>query len=95
LGNNCPIVRLFISNLTTASLWYNNLNLGSNRIYLSTFKLIKTMIRWTVILLVVAIIAAIFGFGGIAASAAYFAKIVFYIAIVLFLISLITGRSKI
>lgn len=53
------------------------------------------MIRWTVILLVVAIIAAIFGFGGIAASAAYFAKIVFYIAIVLFLISLITGRSKI
>ncbi|MCP1381092.1 DUF1328 domain-containing protein [Runella sp. CRIBMP] len=53
------------------------------------------MIRWTVILLVVALIAAVLGFGGIAASAAGLAKIVFYIAIVLFLLSLIAGRSKI
>ncbi|AXE17781.1 DUF1328 domain-containing protein [Runella rosea] len=53
------------------------------------------MIRWTVILLVVALIAAVLGFGGIAASAAGLAKIVFYIAIVLFLLSLIAGRNKI
>jgi uncharacterized membrane protein YtjA (UPF0391 family) len=53
------------------------------------------MMRWTVILLVVAIIAAIFGFGGIAASAAGLAKIVFYIAIVLFLLSFIAGRRNI
>jgi uncharacterized membrane protein YtjA (UPF0391 family) len=45
--------------------------------------------------LIVAIVAALFGFGGIAASAAGLAKIVFYITIVLFLISLIAGRRRI
>ncbi len=36
------------------------------------------MLRWTVIFLVVAIVAAIFGFGGIAESAAGIAKILFF-----------------
>ncbi|HET7896964.1 MAG TPA: DUF1328 domain-containing protein, partial [Flavisolibacter sp.] len=35
--------------------------------YLFTFKL-NVMLRWTIIFLIVAIIAAIFGFGGIAAG---------------------------
>jgi uncharacterized membrane protein YtjA (UPF0391 family) len=39
----------------------------------------KIMLRWTIIFLVVAIIAAIFGFGGIAASAAGIAKVLFFI----------------
>jgi uncharacterized membrane protein YtjA (UPF0391 family) len=53
----------------------------------------KLMLRWTVIFLVVAIIAAIFGFGGIASGAASIAKVLFFIFIVLFLLSLIFGRS--
>ena len=51
------------------------------------------MLRWTVIFLVVAIIAAVFGFGGIAVGAASIAKILFFIFIVLFLLSMIFGRS--
>lgn len=50
------------------------------------------MLRWTVIFLVIAIIAAIFGFGGIYVAAAGIAKILFFIFLVLFVLSLIFGR---
>jgi uncharacterized membrane protein YtjA (UPF0391 family) len=52
------------------------------------------MLRWALIFLVVAIIAAALGFGGIAGDAAYIAKILFYIFIVVFLVSLIMGMLK-
>lgn len=52
------------------------------------------MLRWTIIFLVVAIIAAIFGFGGIAEGAADIAQILFYIFLVLFVLSLIFGRGR-
>ena len=51
------------------------------------------MLRWTVTFLIIAIIAAVFGFGGIAAGAASIAKILFFIFIVLFLLSIIAGKS--
>lgn len=47
------------------------------------------MLRWAMIFLVIAIIAAIFGFGGIVAGAVEIAKIIFYIFLVLFVISLV------
>ena len=50
------------------------------------------MLRWTVIFLIIAIIAAIFGFGGIAAGATDIARILFFIFLVLFILSLIRGR---
>lgn len=53
------------------------------------------MLRWTVIFLVVAIVAAIFDFSGIAAGATDIARVLFFIFIVLFLISIIRGRSTI
>ena len=53
----------------------------------------KTMLRWTVTFLVIAIIAAIFGFGNIAAGAASIAKILFYIFVVLFVLSLLFGKK--
>ena len=53
------------------------------------------MLRWSLTFLIIAIIAAVFGFGGIAAGAAGFAKILFYIAIVIFLLTLIFGRKRI
>ncbi len=59
-----------------------------------TTNLFNIMLRWSIIFLVVAIIAAVFGFGGIAAGAAEMAKILFYLFLVLFVISLIFGRGR-
>ena len=53
------------------------------------------MLRWTVIFVILAIDAAVFGFGGIAAGAASIAKVLFFIFLVLFVLSLIFGRKKI
>ena len=47
------------------------------------------MLGWAVVFLIIAIIAAIFGFGGIAAGAVTIAKILFFIFIVVFLLTLI------
>jgi uncharacterized membrane protein YtjA (UPF0391 family) len=53
----------------------------------------NTMLNYAVIFLVVALVAAVFGFGGIAAGAVEIAKILFFIfafmAIVTFVVSLI------
>jgi uncharacterized membrane protein YtjA (UPF0391 family) len=52
-----------------------------------------TMLRWSVIFFVVAIIAAIFGFGGIAEGAASIAQILFFIFLALFVITILFGAS--
>ncbi len=49
------------------------------------------MLGWALTFLVVALIAAVFGFGGIAGTAMNIAQIIFFVAIVLFLISAIVG----
>jgi uncharacterized membrane protein YtjA (UPF0391 family) len=49
------------------------------------------MINLAVTLLIIALIAAVFGFGGIAATSMELAKIVFFVAIVLFLIAAVFG----
>jgi uncharacterized membrane protein YtjA (UPF0391 family) len=49
------------------------------------------MIRWALIFFVVALIAAAFGFLGIASAAVGIARLLFYIFVVLFLVSLIGG----
>ncbi|WP_029074318.1 DUF1328 domain-containing protein [Kaistia adipata] len=45
------------------------------------------MLNWAIFFLVVALVAAILGFGGIAGTAIGIAKIIFVVAIILFLIS--------
>jgi uncharacterized membrane protein YtjA (UPF0391 family) len=52
------------------------------------------MLYWAVVFLIIAIIAALFGFGVIASAAAGIAKILFVIFLVVFLISLIMGLSR-
>jgi uncharacterized membrane protein YtjA (UPF0391 family) len=52
------------------------------------------MLYWAVVFFVVSIVAALFGFGGIASSAVGIAKVLFFIFIVLFAISLILGLIK-
>lgn len=52
------------------------------------------MLSWAVTFLVIALIAALLGFGGIAGLSIELAKIVFFVAIVLFAISAITGLMR-
>ena len=47
-----------------------------------------------IIFLVIALIAAALGFGGLAGTAAGAAKIVFVVGIILFLVSLFMGRKR-
>lgn len=49
------------------------------------------MLYWALMFLVVALVAGIFGFGGIASTATGIAQILFVIALVLFVVSLLTG----
>ncbi len=52
------------------------------------------MLRYAIAFFVVAIIAALFGFGGIAAGATEIAKILFFVFLVLFVVSLVAGMLK-
>ncbi len=52
------------------------------------------MLYWAVVFLIVALVAALFGFGGIAGMAVGFAKILFVVFLVLFLISLVFGMRR-
>lgn len=52
------------------------------------------MFRWGIIFLVIALIAAVLGFGTLAGTAATAAKIVFAVGLIVFLASLFTGRKK-
>lgn len=49
------------------------------------------MLRAALAFFIVAIVAAFFGFGGIAVGAASIAQILFYVFVVLFAISLVAG----
>jgi uncharacterized membrane protein YtjA (UPF0391 family) len=53
----------------------------------------EKMLYWALVFFIVAIVAAIFGFGGIAVAAAGIAKILFFIFLVIFIVSLIMGLS--
>jgi uncharacterized membrane protein YtjA (UPF0391 family) len=50
------------------------------------------MFGWAVTFLVVAIVAGIFGFAGIAGPATWIAKILFVVGIAVFLLILVAGR---
>ncbi|QVL33200.1 DUF1328 domain-containing protein [Telmatocola sphagniphila] len=52
------------------------------------------MLRYAIGFFIVAIIAAIFGFGGIASGAEEIARILFFIFIVLLIFSLVFGRKR-
>lgn len=52
------------------------------------------MLHYAAVFLVIALIAALFGFGGIAAGAVEIAKILFFIFLILFVVSLLTGLFR-
>ncbi len=49
------------------------------------------LLYWAVVFLIVGIVAAAFGFGGAAGAAVEGARLLFWVAVVLFVISLIGG----
>jgi uncharacterized membrane protein YtjA (UPF0391 family) len=54
----------------------------------------KAMLRYAVVFLVIALIAALIGFTGIAAGAVEIAKILFLIFVLLFVVSLVFGLMR-
>jgi len=51
----------------------------------------EVMLYWAAVFFVIALIAAIFGFGGIAAGAAEIAKVLFFIFLIVFAVTLLFG----
>jgi len=49
------------------------------------------MLRWAAVFFVIAIISAVFGFGGIASGSAEIARVLFFLFLVVFVVSLIWG----
>jgi len=51
------------------------------------------MLRWALAFFVLALVAALFGFGGLAATSAGIAKSLFYVFLIVFLVSLVFGLT--
>jgi uncharacterized membrane protein YtjA (UPF0391 family) len=49
------------------------------------------MLSWAIGFLILAIVAAVFGFGGIAAGAVGIAKVLFFLFLIAFVVSLVMG----
>jgi uncharacterized membrane protein YtjA (UPF0391 family) len=52
------------------------------------------MLYYAALFFVIAMVAALFGFGGIAAGAVEIAKILFFVFLVLFVVSLVAGLMR-
>jgi len=50
-----------------------------------------SLLKWALLFFVISIIAALFGFGGIAEASADVARILFYVFVVIFLVLLVMG----
>jgi uncharacterized membrane protein YtjA (UPF0391 family) len=57
-------------------------------------KEVHVMLGWVVTFLIIALIAGILGFGGIAGASIEIAEVIFFIAVVLFLISAVVGLAR-
>jgi uncharacterized membrane protein YtjA (UPF0391 family) len=54
----------------------------------------NNLLYYAVVFLIIAIVAAVFGFGGVAGTAMEGARILFWVAIVLFIISLVMSLVR-
>lgn len=52
------------------------------------------MLYWAFVFLVIALVAAVLGFGGIAVASAGIAKILFFVFLIIFLATLIMGLAR-
>jgi len=54
----------------------------------------RVMMSWVVTFLIIALVAGLLGFGGIAGASIEIAKIVFFVALILFLVSAVVGLAR-
>lgn len=52
------------------------------------------MLRWAIVFFVVALLAAVFGFGGVAGDAAWIGKILLFVFLILAVLSFVMGRRS-
>ncbi len=52
------------------------------------------MLRWAILFFVLAIIAGVFGFGGVATASAGIAKTLFVVFLIIFVVTLVLGRGR-
>ncbi len=52
------------------------------------------MLRWAIVFAILALVAGVLGFGGLAGDFAYIARILIFVFLVLFVVSLILGRGR-
>jgi uncharacterized membrane protein YtjA (UPF0391 family) len=50
------------------------------------------MLRWALVFLIVALLAGVFGFWGLEGTAMMIARVLFFLFLVLFIVSLVMGR---
>ena len=62
--------------------------------YPLTEALVGNLLYYAIVFLVVALVAAALGFGGLAGAAMEGARILFWVAIVLFVVSLVAGMVR-
>jgi uncharacterized membrane protein YtjA (UPF0391 family) len=88
---------MYFSKVISKKIYQTNQHGGASitpwHAYLKHLLKNTVMLRWALIFFIVAIVAAIFGFTGIAVASAEVAKILFYIFLVLFLLALILGGT--
>ncbi|MGQ3303777.1 MAG: DUF1328 domain-containing protein [Phreatobacter sp.] len=53
-----------------------------------------TLLHWAIVFLIVALVAAFLGFGGVAGTAMGGAQLLFWVAIVLFVVSVVAGLIR-
>lgn len=54
----------------------------------------SNLLYWAVLFLIIGLVAAVFGFGGVAGTAIEGARLLFWVAIVLFVLALIGGAVR-
>jgi uncharacterized membrane protein YtjA (UPF0391 family) len=52
------------------------------------------MLRWAILFAILALVAGVLGFGGLAGDFASIAKILLFVFLVLFVVSLVLGRGR-
>jgi uncharacterized membrane protein YtjA (UPF0391 family) len=70
------------------------LGIPSAREKVGTSNPTKTMLHWTLVFLVIALIAAALGFGTLSGAAATIAQVLFVVFLIVWVASLIMGRGR-
>ena len=52
------------------------------------------MLSWALLFLIIAIVAVVLGFGVVAGTAAWIAKVLFFVFLILFIVGLLTGMRQ-